>query len=59
MNVDSILTLAGQFGPLGLMIGYLMLRDNRNDKIAEKRTEADKALAASMALLTAAIQGLK
>jgi hypothetical protein len=56
---DAIFTLAGQFGPLGMMIGYLLMRDNRADKLEEKKAEADKQLATSLALLTAAIQGLK
>lgn len=50
----------GQFGPLGLMIAYLVWREKT---IADERRatdlariEADKALAASLAGLTTTIQ---
>ncbi|WP_303763845.1 hypothetical protein [Sphingobium yanoikuyae] len=55
-------TLLGQFGPLGLMIAYLIWdksrKDDERDKIQKERTEADKALAASLAALTVTIQHL-
>lgn len=55
----EVLTLAGQFGPMGLLVAYLMWREIRTEKLARERLETDKALAAAMALLTATIQGLK
>lgn len=54
----EIWALLGQFGPLGLMIGYLVWTDGRKDQIARERAEADKALAAALAALTVTIQHL-
>lgn len=59
-----------QFGPLGLMIGYLVWRENvANGKrealekerleVQRERTESDKALAAALAALTVTIQHLE
>jgi len=59
MGPPEVLTLAGQFGPMGLLVAYLMWREIRAEKLARERLETDKALAAAMALLTATIQGLK
>jgi hypothetical protein len=53
-------TLAGalaNFGGLGLMIAYLVWRESRAEKLAEKQAEATKALAVSLALLEATIRG--
>jgi hypothetical protein len=55
--VEQLFTLAGQFGPIGLMVGYLMLRERRQDAMMEKRIEADKLLAVSLALLTEIVKG--
>lgn len=53
----------GQFGPLGLMIGYLVWRDVRSaekrGQIERERTESDKALAAALSALTVTIQHLE
>jgi hypothetical protein len=57
MTPADLLHLAGQFGANGLFIGYLVWKDLRTDKIAEKRIEADKQLASSLSLLTAAVNG--
>lgn len=57
MGVENVLQLAGQFGPMGLMVAYLIWKDLRAERIEEKRVEADKELASSLALLTAAING--
>lgn len=57
MGVDAILELARAFGPIGLIVGYLIWRETRAEKIAERRIEADKALAAALALLEATIKG--
>lgn len=62
MNAE-IWTLMGQFGPLGLMIGYLVYSDSRKDtaraQIDKERTESDKALAAALSALTVTIQHLE
>ena len=56
-------TLMGQFGPLGLMIGYLVWDKSRGDdarqQIDKERTESDKALAAALSALTVTIQHLE
>jgi hypothetical protein len=59
MGVDNIVQLASDFGPMGLMVAYLMWRELRTEKLSKDRIETDKALASSMALLTAAITGMK
>ena len=52
----------GQFGPLGLMIGYLVWRERagaeKRAEIDRERVESDKALAASLSALTVTIQHL-
>lgn len=62
MSVDSILSLAGQFGPMGLFVGYLIWREQRTASAAmtynHARLEADRALASSLGALTAVIQRL-
>lgn len=59
----EVWTLMGQFGPLGLMIGYLVYSDTRKDasrsQIDKERTESDKALAAALSALTVTIQHLE
>lgn len=56
-------TMLGQFGPLGLMIGYLVWKDTRNtdasQQVERERTESDKALAAALSALTVTIQHLE
>lgn len=56
-------TAFGQFGPLGLMIGYLVWEKARvtdeRQKIERERTESDKALAAALSALTVTIQHLE
>ena len=60
---NEIWALLGQFGPLGLMIGYLVWKDTRKDdehvQIQKERTESDKALAAALMALTVTIQYLE
>lgn len=62
MNAE-IWTLLGQFGPLGLMIGYLVWRETRvtdaRQQVDRERTESDKALAAALSALTVTIQHLE
>ena len=64
----ALLTLAGQFGPMGLMIGYLIWRETmerraqrekseKEHELAKERIHADLELARAMTLLTVTIQG--
>lgn len=59
----EIWTLLGQFGPLGLMIAYLVWSDARKSdvraQIDKERTESDRALAAALSALTVTIQHLE
>lgn len=63
-----MLQLAGQFGPMGLLVAYLIWREMRDDRrrreLASERCEIDKAdiaarekLAASLSALSTIIQG--
>lgn len=62
MDFAQILPLVGDFGPMGLMVGYLVFREGRqmNERLAveKARIEADKALAQSLGALTAVVQRL-
>jgi len=59
----ELLTAFGQFGPLGLMIGYLIWHEkigaDKRAALERERTESDKALAAALAALTVTIQHLE
>jgi hypothetical protein len=55
----EMLTLAGQFGPLGLMIAYLIWRESRAEKVMRERIEADLELARSLAVLSVKIEGMR
>lgn len=61
MTIDQVLALAGNFGPMGLFVAYLIYREQRNDATRMQydtaRLECDKQLAASLATLAAVIQG--
>ena len=57
MGIGDILQLAGQFGPMGLMVAYLVWRDTRDDRIRQADMISREKLAGSLALLTAVIQG--
>lgn len=81
MDQATMAALAGQWGPMGLLIGYLIWDRNSQRSAQERldsrkseerarleekkmaldheRVEADKALAASLAALTAVIQARK
>jgi len=56
----ELITAFGQFGPLGLMIMYLMWREKagaeKRGQIERERAEADKALASALSALTVTIQ---
>lgn len=56
---SEILTIAGQFGPLGVFIWYLVSQQRRQDEIAEKRIAADIKMTEAMTLLTAAVENLR
>jgi hypothetical protein len=62
MAVPDILQLAGQFGPMGLLVAYLIWRERsfeaKRMAYDQARLDADKALAASLGALTAVIQRL-
>ena len=59
----EIVTAFGQFGPVGLMIGYLVWRERtgaeKRGVIEKERTESDKALASALSALTVTIQHLE
>lgn len=59
----ELLTTFGQFGPLGLMIAYLIWRESvgaeKRGALERERAESDKALAAALAALTVTIQHLE
>lgn len=68
MGISDALQLGAQFGPLGVLVFFLMWRESRNDKWREKheqdRLEADKAetssrekLASALTALTMVVQG--
>jgi hypothetical protein len=62
MDGNTLAALAGQFGPMGLFVGYLIWerRSGAEERIKHDiaRVEADKALAQSLGALTAVIQRL-
>jgi hypothetical protein len=62
MSASDMLGLAGQFGPMGLFVAYLVWRELRTDAknltYNQARLECDKALASSLGALTAVIQRL-
>lgn len=59
-HANIIAELAGQFGPTGLIIGYLVWerRTSSRERMTydRERLEADKALAASLAALKTTIE---
>lgn len=68
MGTADVLTLAAQFGPMGLMVGYLVWRETAERKdarikaekeheLARARINSDLELARAMTLLTVTIQG--
>ena len=59
MGAGDILQLAGQFGPRGLFISYLIWERTQERSLARERIETDKAVASSMSLLAAKIDGMK
>lgn len=62
MAISDILTLAGQFGPMGLFVAYLVWREQRSEgkrmSYDQARLETDRALASSLGALKAVIERL-
>ena len=56
MSAADLLELIGQFGPMGLMVGYLIWRETRNERLARDQVAATKELAVALALLRAAVE---
>ncbi|MFN3819958.1 hypothetical protein [Blastomonas sp.] len=63
----ELIAMFGQFGPLGLMIGYLVWRENKvaaqiaerdlaRAKADEARAESDKALSGSLSAVAVTVQ---
>lgn len=59
MAGNELLTIAGQFGPIGVFIWYLLAQQKRQDEISEKRIAADIKMTEAMTLLTAAVENLR
>jgi hypothetical protein len=57
VGASQIIQLAGDFGPMGLFVGYLVWAQMRREKLDKDRIDADKALATSLALLEQAVRG--
>ena len=59
----ELLTVLGQFGPMGLAVAYLIWRESTLEKgrraVERERTESDKALAGALSALTITIQHLE
>lgn len=56
MGIADAFHLAGQFGPMGLMVAYLVWRDTRDDKLRCAENETRDKLAGALAVLTQIIQ---
>lgn len=56
MGASELVTLATNFGGMGLLFGYVVWRDLRRDKLDQARIDADKSLATALALLEAAVK---
>lgn len=54
--MNEIATLAGQFGAPGLLIGFMIWDRVQQNRLTEKRIEADKALAVSMTIIAERIK---
>lgn len=66
MDLQSYVDLVRSLGPSGIFVAFMLYDRNRADKrlekldeLAEKRTAADIEVAKSLAMLTAAIGGLR
>jgi hypothetical protein len=61
VGIDQVVVLAGQFGPMGLLVAYLIWRENgeRKDRRELKQAdiEAREKLASSLTALSMVIQG--
>ena len=59
MAGNELLQIAGQFGPIGVFIWYLLAQQRRQDEIAAKRLPADLKMTEAMTLLTAAVEHIR
>lgn len=59
MNGADIAAIAGQFGPLGVFIWYLVAQQKRQDEIAERRIKADMEVAEALTLMRAILENLR
>lgn len=55
---SDLMQLAGNFGGPGLLIAYMIWDRIQQNKIAEKRTAADVAMAQAMTLLSTKLDNL-
>ncbi len=55
--MEEALKLASQFGPLGLIIGYLIIRESAERKVKEADIASREKLASSLAALSLIISG--
>lgn len=58
MGVTDLLQLAGQFGPMGLIVAYMMWQKTRDDRLREADIASREKLAGSLAVLSAAVGAL-
>lgn len=56
MGVIDLLRLAGQFGPMGLMVAFLVWRDMRDDKLRCAENDTRDKLAGALAVLSEIIR---
>lgn len=59
MAGNDFIAIAGQFGPLGVFIWYLVSQEKRRDEIAEKRIAADIKMTEALTLLTATVENMR
>lgn len=58
MDPAILAQLAAQFGPMGLLVGYLIWREQRRDKIDTARIEADVEMARAINTLSVKLDGM-
>ena len=57
MTVTELLTLAGQFGPMGLMVAYLVWREKCDQQLKKDEVSSREKLASALTTLSIAITG--
>lgn len=62
MDVSGVMALAGQFGPMGLLVAYLVWREGRDEKRrqleVDARLDVDRETNEERAKLTSALMSL-